>query len=133
MQRLTRRGFAALAATTAAAAVLARPALAASTPFTADAFRAAQAEGRTLIVEVWASWCPTCRAQTPIVESLVAEPKFAGARVLRINYDVQRDAMRELNARSHATLIVFKGTEERGRATGITAPQDIRTLLEKGL
>jgi thiol-disulfide isomerase/thioredoxin len=132
MSELTRRGFAALAAG-AAVAVLARPARAASTPFTADAFRAAQAEGRTVIVEVWASWCPTCRAQAPIVANLTAEPKFAGARVLRVDYDAQRDVAREFGARSQSTIIVFKGAEERGRATGITAPQDIRALLEKGL
>jgi thiol-disulfide isomerase/thioredoxin len=132
MPLLTRRGFAALAAT-AAVAVLARPAQAASVPFTAEAFRAAQAEGRTVILEVWASWCPTCRAQSPIVANLAAEPKFAEARVLRIDYDAQRDVAREFGARSQSTLIVFKGTQERGRATGITAPQDIRALLEKGL
>lgn len=132
MPHLTRRGFAALAAT-AAVAVLARPAQAASVPFTAEAFRAAQAEGRTVILEVWASWCPTCRAQAPIVANLAAEPRFAGARVLRIDYDAQRDVAREFGARSQSTLIVFKGAEERGRATGITAPQDIRALLEKGL
>ncbi len=132
MSELTRRGFAALAAG-ASVAVLARPARAASTPFTADAFRTAQAEGRTVIVEVWASWCPTCRAQAPIVANLTAEPKFAGARVLRVDYDAQRDVAREFGARSQSTIIVFKGAEERGRATGITAPQDIRALLEKGL
>lgn len=132
MPHITRRGFAALAAT-AAVAVLARPARASSIPFTAEAFRAAQAEGRTVILEVWASWCPTCRAQAPIVANLAAEPKFAGARVMRIDYDAQRDVAREFGARSQSTLIVFKGTEERGRATGITAAQDIRTLLEKGL
>jgi thioredoxin 1 len=132
MPRLTRRGFAALAAG-AAVATLVRPALAASTPFTADAFKAAQAEGRTVILEVWASWCPTCRAQAPIVANLTAEPKFADARVLRIDYDAQRDVARGFGARSQSTLIVFKGAEERGRATGITAPQEIRALLEKGL
>jgi thioredoxin 1 len=132
MLRLTRRGFAALAAT-AAVATLVRPAQAASTPFTADAFKAAQAEGRTVILEIWASWCPTCRAQSPIVANLAAEPKFTEARVLRIDYDAQRDVVRGFGVRSQSTLIVFKGSEERGRASGITAPQEIRALLEKGL
>jgi hypothetical protein len=35
--------------------------------------------------------------------------------------------------RAAGRRIVFKGTEERGRATGIAAPQDIRSLPETGL
>ena len=132
MTVMTRRSFAALAAT-AAVAAFARPAQAASTPYTAEAFRAAQAGGGTVVLEIWASWCPTCRAQSPIVENLMTEPKFGGARVLRVDYDAQRDVVRSFGVRSQSTLIVFKGAEERGRATGITAPQDIRALLEKGL
>jgi thiol-disulfide isomerase/thioredoxin len=34
-------------------------------PFTAAAFEAAQASGKPILIDVSASWCPTCKAQAP--------------------------------------------------------------------
>jgi len=128
----TRRGL-----LIAAAALALLPAAAgsarAATPFTDEAFRAAQAEGRPILVEVWASWCPTCARQAPVVESLARDPAFAEARVFRIDFDAQRDALRALQVRSQSTLIVFRGAEERGRATGVVDPAAIRALFERAL
>jgi thioredoxin 1 len=39
---------------------------AAEKPFTTEAFAAAQAGGKSIVVHVFAPWCPTCRAQEPI-------------------------------------------------------------------
>ena len=39
-------------------------------PFDAKAFQQAQTAGKTILVDVTASWCPTCRQQRPIVQYL---------------------------------------------------------------
>lgn len=132
MTVLSRRAVGALAAAVAVAALPA-VATAAPVPFTTAAFEAAKAAGKPILVEVWASWCPVCRAQAPIVESLTTAPPFAGTAVFRVDFDAQKDVVRALGARSQSTLIVFKGAEERGRATGITDPAAIRALLDKSL
>ena len=47
------------------------PAFAASPqPFNAQAFAEAQKAGRPILVAIHASWCPTCKAQTPILGQL---------------------------------------------------------------
>ena len=33
-------------------------------------FMMAQGKGKTIVVDVYADWCPTCRAQAPILEQL---------------------------------------------------------------
>jgi thiol-disulfide isomerase/thioredoxin len=117
-----------------ALAALPRAATAADrTPFTDAAFQAAQAAGRPILIEVTAPWCPTCRAQKPHVDAVAADPLMREAVLLSIDFDTQKDALRRLSVRSQSTLIAFRGTEERGRATGITDGAAIRALLLRAL
>ena len=38
--------------------------------YSAEAFKAAQASGSPILVEIHADWCPTCKAQKPIIDKL---------------------------------------------------------------
>src|SRR5262245_22370328 len=77
--------------------------------FDAAAFGQAQEEGNSILVDVFAAWCPTCRAQNPILVQLTREPKFKDMVVFKIDFDTQKDDLRALNAQSQSTLIVYKG------------------------
>ena len=101
--------------------------------FTAQAFRAAQDAGKPILVEIHASWCPTCKAQTPILSELTAQPKFKDLVVLRVDFDGQKDEVRNFGARVQSTLIVFKGANEVGRSVGDTNRSTIAALLDKAL
>jgi len=102
-------------------------------PFTKEAFAAAQAAGQSILVDIHAPWCPTCRAQEPILEKLTQEPKFEGLKVFRVDFDSQKDAVRAFKATRQSTIIVFKGAKETGRSVGDTNAASIATLLEKAL
>jgi thiol-disulfide isomerase/thioredoxin len=108
-------------------------AFAAEQAFTKDAFAAAQGAGKPVVVHVYAPWCPTCRAQEPILQKLEADPKFAGAQAFRVDFDSQKDAVRALKATSQSTIIVYKGAKEVGRSVGETNPKAIADLLDKAL
>jgi thioredoxin 1 len=101
--------------------------------FNAAAFQQAQAAGRTVIIEVTAPWCPTCRAQKPIIDSLMQSDQFRGALLMSIDFDSQRALLQRFNVRAQSTLIVFKGSEERARSTGETDANAIRALFARGL
>ncbi len=102
-------------------------------PFDAKAFAAAQAAGQTILVEVSAPWCPTCKVQKPILSRLGAKPEFAKFAFFEIDFDSQKDALRQMRAQSQSTLIVFKGAQEAGRSVGDTNPASIEALLKKGV
>lgn len=102
-------------------------------PFTDAALSAAQATGKPVLVEIHADWCPTCRAQTATLKKLAEDPRFKDVIVLRVDFDSQKDAVRKLKARSQSTLIVFKGTTERGRVVGDAAQASLDALLSKAL
>ncbi len=104
-----------------------------STPFTQAAFAAAKATGKPVLVEVTAPWCPTCKAQKPILSELKASPKFKDLMVFEVDFDSQKDALRALNVQQQSTLITYKAGQEVGRSTGDTNRSSIEALLNKAI
>ena len=99
--------------------------------YDAQSFTAAQAAGKPILVEIHASWCPTCKAQEPILGNLERQDKFKNLVVFRVDFDSQKDAVKAFGARMQSTLITFKGSQETGRSVGDTNPASIATLLDK--
>lgn len=114
------------------ALVAAAPALA-KEPVTWDeaAFEAAKTAGKPILLEIHAVWCPTCKAQTPILGELTSEPKYADLQVFKIDFDTQKDLLKKLNVRMQSTLIVYKQGAEVGRSVGDTNRDSIAELLSK--
>jgi thioredoxin-like negative regulator of GroEL len=110
-----------------------RPAIAAEAKFTMEAFQAAQAAGRSILVEVHADWCPVCQRQKPILSGLGAEPTFAGVLRLVVDFDTQKDVLRTFRVTQQSTLIAFKGTAERARSVGDTNAASLRALMQSSL
>jgi len=102
-------------------------------PFDAAAFGAAQAAGKPILVEVTAPWCPTCKAQKPILSGLAGKPKFKDLVIFQIDFDSQKELLKKFDVFMQSTLIVFKGTKEAGRSTGDTNPGSIEALLDKAV
>ena len=102
-------------------------------PFSEEAFKAAQASGSPILVEIHADWCPTCKAQKPILEKLTADPKFRDLVVFRVDFDSMKPVVKEFGAQMQSTLIVFKGSAEQGRSVGDTKQDSIAALLDKSL
>jgi len=101
--------------------------------YTAAAFGAAQKAGKPILVEIHADWCPTCRAQEPIISDLRKNPRFKDLVVFRIDFDGQKDVVKQFGARMQSTLIVFNGLREAGRSVGDTNGRTIEALLVKAL
>jgi len=102
-------------------------------PFDRASFDTLQKAGKPILVLVHADWCPTCRAQAPLISDLLKEPQFSHIATLRVDFDQQRDAVRWFNVTQQSTLIVFKGGKEVGRSLGDTRRDSIEALLKKAL
>jgi thiol-disulfide isomerase/thioredoxin len=122
-----------LAAVAASTAAVAPAAAAGPRPFNDAAFTEAQKAGKPIFVAIHASWCPICKAQTPILAELMADPKFKDLSYFTIDFDSQKDLVRRFGARMQSTLISFKGATEQGRSVGDTNRQSIAALLNKVL
>ena len=109
------------------------PAMAGPKPYDPAAFAAAQKAGQSILVHITAPWCPTCKAQKPIVDSLATKPEFKDLAIFDVDFDTGREALIAFKARSQSTMIVFKGDKETGRSVGDTTPAGIEALLKKAL
>ena len=96
-------------------------------------FAAAQKAGKPILVAIHASWCPTCKAQKPILSELMAEPKFKNLVYFVVDFDNQKDAVKYFGARMQSTLIAFKGQTETARSVGSTDRAAIAALMNKAL
>lgn len=97
--------------------------------FTNEAFTAAQKDGKRVLVDVWASWCPTCKAQGAILKGLLDAPENKDVVMFRVNFDTQLDVLKAFKVQSQSTLIMFKGGKETARSVGDTDPGRIARLV----
>lgn len=98
-------------------------------PFDAKAFQQAQTAGKSILIDVSAPWCPTCRQQRPIVEQIEREkPSLV---VYEVDFDTAKDVLKRFRVQYQSTLIIFKGANEVGRSTGETDPKQIQALVSK--
>jgi thioredoxin 1 len=101
--------------------------------YSQQSFEAAQAAGKPILLHITAPWCPTCKAQKPILSKLEGTAKFKNLVVLNIDFDSKKDLLRKFRVSQQSTLIVFKGKREAGRSTGDTDPASIEVLLGKAI
>jgi len=113
-----------------AAAILAwSPVAQAGQPFDAAAFQSAQNAQKAILVDVAASWCPTCKQQHPIIQQI--EKERPDLVVYEVDFDTAKDLLKKFRVQYQSTLIVFRGTKEIARSTGETDPALIRALVAK--
>jgi thioredoxin 1 len=122
-----------LAAVAASAALVARAAATEIKPFDPGSFEAAQQADKPIFIAVRASWCSICKAQEPILSELLAHPKFKDLAYFVVDFDAQKDAVKQLGVRMQSTLIAFKGATETGRSVGDRSRAAIGALLDKTL
>ena len=118
----------------AIAIVTSAPASAATVqPFSAPAFEIAQKQGRPILVDVYADWCPVCRAQHEVLDRLLPRQEFKNLTVFKLNFDTQKDAWSKFGIRRQSTLVAFRGRREVGRVVAATDSASIEQLLRSSL
>ncbi len=101
--------------------------------FDAASFAAAQAQGRPILVDVKAWWCPVCASQSRSIKRTTAAATYNTLIIFNVNYDKQKDVLRRFNVTKQATLIGFHGTRQTGRLDFVTDKARIEALLASTL
>ncbi|MFY0080201.1 thioredoxin family protein, partial [Acinetobacter baumannii] len=73
--------------------------------FSQAAFADATKAGKSVLVDVAASWCPTCKAQHPIITELTSSDAYKKFVVFEVDFDSQLDALRAFRVQKQSTLI----------------------------
>jgi thiol-disulfide isomerase/thioredoxin len=101
-------------------------------PYTAEALAEAQKADKPVALHFHADWCPTCKAQEKVLQTLKLEPGL-DLTVLVANYDTEKALKQRFNIRGQSTFVVLRGEKERGRVVGETSAAGIRAVLKTAL
>ncbi len=100
-------------------------------PYSRAALAAAQAQGRPILVDVKAWWCPVCASQERTIKATTASPAYNNLLILSLDYDKQKDDWKALGVQKQSTLIGYRGTRELGRVVYTTDKAQINALLAR--
>jgi thiol-disulfide isomerase/thioredoxin len=102
---------------------------AAEVPFNQAQFDAARAAGQPVAVVFHADWCPTCRAQAPVLKDLAQSPELKSLTLYIANFDTEKSLKKSLGVTQQSTIVVFKNGKESARSTGDTQQDSLAALL----
>ena len=100
-------------------------------PFTAARFEALQADNALILVDVAATWCPTCKAQKAVIDAFRQQHPELGLHVLTVDFDAQKEWVKHFKAPRQSTLLVYKGSEQRWFAVAETREDVIAAALRQ--
>jgi thioredoxin 1 len=98
-------------------------------PYSAVALAEAEKANQPVALHFHADWCPTCRAQDKVVQTLKTETGLD----LTVNYDTEKELKRRFKVNSQSSLIVLRGQKETARLVGDTSIDGIRDALKTAL
>ena len=101
-------------------------------PYSATALAEAQKADKPVALHFRADWCPTCRAQDKVLESLKTEPGL-DLTVFAVNYDTEKELKRRFQINAQSMIVVLKGQKETSRLLGDTSKLNILTALKSPL
>lgn len=100
-------------------------------PFSQQEFDKLTSQGKPVVLDISATWCPTCKAQKPILEGLMKQPAYKDVTLLMIDFDTEKATLKKFKVTMQSTLVGFKGAKEVGRSVGDTTPAGIEGLIRK--
>ena len=100
-------------------------------PFNQKDFDTLTASGKPVVLDISATWCPTCKEQKPIIDGLMKQPAYKDVTLMTIDFDANKPTLKKFKVTMQSTLVAFKGAKEVGRSVGDTNPDGIEGLIKK--
>ena len=102
-------------------------------PFDQTQFDSMRAAGKPIAVVFHADWCPTCRAQAPLLKDLAQTTDLKSVILYVANFDTEKALKKSLGVTQQSTIVVFKNGKETARSTGDTQADSLAALLRRAI
>lgn len=82
-----------------------------------------------VLVDFYATWCPPCKALSPIVEEV--EKENTDIKFLKINVDDEQELAIKYEIMSVPTLVFIKKGEVVDKSIGLISKKDLQSFINK--
>ncbi len=134
---MNRRDFMLISASvTVALPIAAQPTRArAGTPYSADLVESALAEGRVVLLDFKASWCPSCQAQGRSIDALrAANPAYDTAiTFVDVDWDTYKNSevAKQFGVRNRGSLVLLRGDKVIAQTSTHSTKDALKEMLDK--
>ena len=101
--------------------------------FTQERFDELQAAGAVVLIDVFASWCPTCAKQQKAISDYAEANPDNTFHVLVVDFDDNKDIVRQFRAPRQSTLLLYKGDKQFWFSVAESRPDVIAAELDKAI
>ena len=84
--------------------------------------------GKTVLVDFWATWCGPCRVIAPVLEEVAKERP--DVTVCKVDVDEERELALEYGVSSIPTLLVFRDGKVVNQSIGAMPKERILAMLQ---
>lgn len=84
--------------------------------------------GKTVLVDFWATWCGPCRMIAPVLEEVAKERP--DVTVCKVDVDEERELALEYGVSSIPTLLVFRDGKVVNQSVGAMPKERILAMLQ---
>jgi len=85
---------------------------------------------KVVLLDVWATWCPPCRAMMPVVDSIAEETKD-WAEVVKLDSSAESSLIEELGVSSLPTFLIYKDGKVVSSTIGAVPKSTLLDLMHK--
>ena len=101
--------------------------------FTEARFVELQAAGEFILIDIFATWCPTCAKQQKVLDAFRESHPDARLHMLQIDFDEQKEWVMHFKAPRQSTLILYKGEQQLWFSVAETNQKKIFEALNTAL
>lgn len=80
--------------------------------YTDERFKELQEDNALVLIDIFATWCSTCAKQEKILAKYFEENPDSEIKVLRVDFDDQKEVVTKFRAPRQSTFYLYRGEEQ---------------------
>jgi len=92
-----------------------------------------QSSGQVVLLDIYAEWCSTCAKQQAALEKYRTANPDKKFHILEIDFDKNKDVVRQFRAPRQSTFLLYKGNEQFWYSVAESRYEVIASELDKAI